>query len=86
MGLTFSAIFAISFILSLGGTAAMRRVSTKLGFVDHPADRKLHTKPTPLGGGLAILAATMLTLLTCYAGLLYLRRQEPLSLSQNGNV
>ena len=32
----------------------MRRLAVWLGFVDTPADRKLHSAPVPLMGGLAI--------------------------------
>ncbi len=31
-------------------------VATKIGAIDHPNDRKVHAKPTPTLGGLAILA------------------------------
>jgi UDP-GlcNAc:undecaprenyl-phosphate GlcNAc-1-phosphate transferase len=31
----------------------------RLGLVDYPSDRKVHTQPTPRGGGLAIFAAVL---------------------------
>jgi UDP-GlcNAc:undecaprenyl-phosphate GlcNAc-1-phosphate transferase len=42
-------------------TAALIRWSSHLGLVDHPSARKVHTQPTPRGGGLAIYAAFALT-------------------------
>ena len=38
-------------------TAALIRWAPRLGLVDYPSDRKVHTRPTPRGGGLAIFAA-----------------------------
>jgi UDP-GlcNAc:undecaprenyl-phosphate GlcNAc-1-phosphate transferase len=43
-----------SFLISLLAGFAMRRVAPALGLIDHPASRKVHTTPTPLGGGVAI--------------------------------
>ena len=43
-----------SFALSLCGTMLMRLLAPRLGLVDHPAARKLHDRPMPLGGGIAI--------------------------------
>lgn len=51
-------IVTITFLLALALTAvstpAMRRLALWLGFVDLPADRKLHREPVPLLGGVAI--------------------------------
>src|SRR5262249_42318334 len=47
---------AVSWLL----TAVLIRVAPRLGLVDHPGARKVHTKPTPRGGGLAIYAAVAL--------------------------
>jgi UDP-GlcNAc:undecaprenyl-phosphate GlcNAc-1-phosphate transferase len=44
-------------------TAILIRVAPKLGLVDYPSDRKVHTRPTPRGGGLAVGAAVGLTVL-----------------------
>ena len=41
-------------------TAAMRRAAPKLGLIDKPAARKVHTTPTPLGGGVGIVAGVVL--------------------------
>src|SRR5438552_4603763 len=45
--------FAFSWTL----TALLIHWSPRLGLVDLPGDRKVHTQPTPRGGGLAIYAA-----------------------------
>ncbi len=42
--------FLISFLI----TAVIRKWAPKLDLVDQPADRKVHTTTTPLGGGIAI--------------------------------
>jgi len=44
-----------SFVVSLLATAAMRRIAPRVGLVDHPAARKVHVTPTPLGGGIGIV-------------------------------
>jgi UDP-GlcNAc:undecaprenyl-phosphate/decaprenyl-phosphate GlcNAc-1-phosphate transferase len=44
---------AISWLL----TALLIRWAPRLGLVDHPNERKVHTRPTPRAGGLAIFAA-----------------------------
>lgn len=49
---------AISFV----GTALLRKLAPRLGLVDQPGARKLHARPTPLGGGLAIWIAVVLPL------------------------
>lgn len=61
--LWFALICALpAFVVSLGVTAAMRRLAPRWGLVDHPAARKVHTTPTPLGGGLGIVCGFVLPL------------------------
>ena len=47
-------IFVIALTLTTISTPLVRRFAVWLGFVDTPANRKLHTAPMPLMGGLAI--------------------------------
>ena len=47
-------IFVIALTLTTISTPLVRRFAVWLGFVDTPADRKLHSAPVPLMGGLAI--------------------------------
>ncbi len=51
--------FAVPFVLALLGTAVLIRLSPRLGLMDQPSERKVHTTPTPRGGGLAIFTATV---------------------------
>lgn len=52
--------FLVPFGVSLAGTALLIRVAPRLGLVDHPNERKVHTTPTPKGGGLAVFVAVVL--------------------------
>jgi UDP-GlcNAc:undecaprenyl-phosphate GlcNAc-1-phosphate transferase len=47
-------VFAVSAAASFVTTPFIRRLSLRLGWVDHPSDRKVHPRPTPTAGGLAI--------------------------------
>lgn len=42
-------------------TFVVRRYAARWGLIDHPAARKVHTNPTPLGGGLAIWCGVIAT-------------------------
>ena len=54
--------FAGAFLISLLITALVRRVAPRLGLVDRPSGHKLHERPMPFGGGIAIVAATCLVI------------------------
>lgn len=60
-----NAIIAI-FLLALAVTAVsipwVRRLALRTGFVDAPAQRKLHSTPIPLMGGVAIFAGAVVAL------------------------
>lgn len=47
-------VFAASAVASFVTTPAVRRLSLRLGWIDRPSDRKVHPRPTPTAGGLAI--------------------------------
>jgi UDP-GlcNAc:undecaprenyl-phosphate GlcNAc-1-phosphate transferase len=49
-----------SLLVSLLAAAIIRRLAPQLGLVDKPGRRKVHSTPTPLGGGLAIWLGIML--------------------------
>ncbi len=68
-------IGAAAFVLAVVGTPAMRRTALRLGVVDQPAKRKLHTAPVPLLGGVAIYGAVIGSLL------LYPERREVVQLA-----
>ena len=56
----------VVFVIALGVTAVsipgIRRLAISLGFVDAPAQRKMHSTPIPLMGGVAIYLGAILAL------------------------
>lgn len=50
----FVVLFCESLIVSLLLNPLMKKLSGAIGLVDHPGERKVHTTPTPLSGGIAI--------------------------------
>lgn len=55
------ACFALAFAVSWLLTAGLIRWAPRMGLIDQPDPRKVHTQPTPRAGGLAIFAALLLT-------------------------
>ncbi len=47
-------VFGASAGVTLLATPLVRRLSFRLGWIDHPSDRKVHPVPTPTAGGVAI--------------------------------
>jgi len=61
---SYTLLFSISLALALGLTPLVRRWAVRWGAVDWPDDqRRIHTRPTPRLGGVAIYVAFLLTLL-----------------------
>ena len=60
---TILGIFGLAFALSLALTPAARWVGMRLGAVDVPNERKIHTQPMARTGGLAIFVSFILTLI-----------------------
>lgn len=56
--------FGVSLVLVLLLTPAARRLAVWVDAVDMPHDRKVHENPTPSLGGLAILLAVIISILT----------------------
>ncbi|MFN3967178.1 MAG: glycosyltransferase family 4 protein, partial [Endomicrobiia bacterium] len=56
-------VFLLGFILSNLITPICINVSYKLGFLDYPDERKMHTVPIPRIGGVAVFIAFIITLL-----------------------
>jgi len=63
--------FAVALIASLVLTIPVRLLALRFGMVDHPGPRKVHVKPMPLLGGIAIYLAFVLAILLTV-------RKEPL--------
>ena len=54
----------VAFVAAISATYFLRPICLKVGLVDHPdAIRKRHAAPTPLGGGLGILAGILIAAL-----------------------
>ncbi len=54
-GWRFGSAFVVSWLL----TALFIRWAPRLGLVDYPSERKVHMRPTPRGGGIAIFVAVI---------------------------
>src|SRR5688500_14778484 len=54
---------ASALVLAIGSTPVMREVALRLGVIDTPSARKIHTSPVPLLGGAAIYVAFIIVLL-----------------------
>ena len=53
---------SLAFVIAIALTGWFRRYALKGGLLDVPNDRSSHVSPTPRGGGVAIVLATLLTL------------------------
>jgi len=60
--------FLIALVGSLLLTVPVRALAIRVGMVDAPGPRKVHLKPIPLLGGLAIYAGVMLAVLVAFDG------------------
>ena len=66
-----AAIFGLalgSFVISWIATFAMIRIAPRIGFVDKPGHRKIHSNPKPLGGGVAIFLGVVFPLVAVVIG------------------
>lgn len=52
-------VFAASAGTCFGTTPLVRRLAIRLKWIDHPSDRKVHPRPTPTVGGLAIFLGVL---------------------------
>lgn len=60
-------VFLVSLFTSLTVTPLLKRLVLRLGILDQPSERKIHTQPMPLWGGLAVYLAYAFSLfLTFY--------------------
>ena len=56
-------IFASALLFVVGATPATRWLAIRLGFMDQPSARKVHTTPMPRFGGIAMYGAVVIALL-----------------------
>lgn len=70
-----AACLAPAFVVSLLVTALMRRFAPRWGLIDKPAARKVHTTPTPLGGGIGVYCGFVLPTLFAFAAAHWLAKQ-----------
>lgn len=56
------ASFAVSFLVC----ALVRSVASKVGLLDRPGTRKIHSSPIPLGGGIGIWSGVVIPLLSVF--------------------
>ena len=56
-------IFASALLFVVGATPATRWLAVRLGFMDQPSARKVHTTPMPRFGGIAMYGAVVIALL-----------------------
>lgn len=64
----FLAVFLIALMITLGSVPWVRRAAIAMGFVDQPANRKVHRSPTPLLGGAGIFIGAIIGVLIIYGG------------------
>lgn len=67
-----------SFVISLIAVGLIRRAAVRLGLMDKPGARKVHTTPIPLGGGLGIWAGVVGAMAVGTAGVLAAKYQPEL--------
>jgi UDP-GlcNAc:undecaprenyl-phosphate GlcNAc-1-phosphate transferase len=73
-----SACLGSAFCVSYVATWIMRHVAPRIGLVDHPAARKVHVTPTPLGGGIGIWLGVVLPIFAAIAvGMWWERLEKP---------
>src|SRR6476646_1443522 len=60
--------FVIALLASLMLTVPVRALALRVGMVDLPGPRKVHLKPIPLLGGLAMYGGVMLALIFAFDG------------------
>lgn len=64
----FIAIFFIALAVTSFSIPWVRRLAIDIGFVDAPAQRKMHSTPMPLMGGVAIFGGAIIAVLIYYRG------------------
>ncbi len=58
--LIYAVVFLLAMSISVIITPFVIKLVTKLGVIDHPKDRGVHTEPKPLAGGIAIIISFLI--------------------------
>lgn len=61
--MSYALVAATAFLVTFVATPLARRLALRVGWIDHPSDRKVHPAPTATAGGLAILLGAAAALL-----------------------
>ena len=56
-------VFAGALVMAIGATPAARWLAPRAGFIDHPDARRIHKRPVPRLGGVAIYVAVIVAAL-----------------------
>lgn len=59
-------VFFVSLFFSVIITPLVKKIATALKIMDHPNERKIHAKPIPLWGGVAVYIAYLFALITAF--------------------
>lgn len=62
--LSYLVVAGVAAVVTFGATPVVRSLSIRLGWIDRPSDRKVHPKPTPTAGGVAIFAGVAVAIVT----------------------
>ena len=88
--MAYVAVFLVTALSAFVATPLVRRLAVRIGAIDRPSDRKVHPKPTPTLGGLAIWLACLAGLAVAYAlpafDRLFAESSEPLGVILAGSV
>ena len=57
--MVFLGTFALSLVSVLALTPAVRSLARRIGFLDYPSGSKVHRRPMPLMGGIAVAVASL---------------------------
>jgi UDP-GlcNAc:undecaprenyl-phosphate/decaprenyl-phosphate GlcNAc-1-phosphate transferase len=83
-------VFIVTALTAFVATPLVRRLAVRVGAIDRPSDRKVHPKPTPTLGGIAIWAACLAGLGVAYLlpayDQLFRQSSEPLGVILAGTV
>lgn len=70
--------FLPALLTSVLVTALLRKLAPKIGLLDQPSERKVHTSPTPLGGGIGIWAGVLIPVAMAQLGIWLVASNEEL--------